>query len=163
VWNIGNAAVNPKHGVDPGQKFQVYMAKNSPHTVYQENPQQPELRQAIRDNKKVVRGRFYRKLNLTSSWEQKYANILRQQIPGIGQTLQQLIDQLRGSRSLLAGNRPTFSNFMLIQSRFRALLRPHFQRLFYRKQGLIRSTAQRRSLRVMGNYMSGKIDVFPIL
>ena len=63
-------------GVDPGQKFQAVMVEKNTSTVRLQAQgdnmgDNPAIRAAIKSGKKMTRGGFVRKFNLSERWEQK--------------------------------------------------------------------------------------------
>ena len=176
--NIAN--INPIRGGDPGQKFQVVQANETPKIAREHaqanNANNPiGARQAYRANFKRVTGRFYRycnhlliyirKLNLTERWEQKEKHHLASTPPVIDpisgnlMTIHQLQETLQGHHLQLALDYQTMRAAMRVIMQVHNVLEVHYSNSFYLKERMIRSTAQRRALRVVGLYLVDRIEV----
>lgn len=134
------------------------------------NSNRQQSRQSIRNNQFRITGRFYRKLNLTQRWEDKEKHHLASLAPFPDpdpngpqpanlMTYHQLLARMRGMRIGLSEDHAHFMVYLESMSAYRSVLRPLYQQKFYRDERMIRETAQRRALRVVGSYAAGRITV----
>jgi hypothetical protein len=172
MWNRTDVANIPTYGVDPGQKHQIVAVLDAPSDVYQRshlgnnNPQQ--IRALNSANNLRVTARFYHKLALTERGNSRlnayhfhtwFGDPLVMINPQPGISYNTILERLKGNNLLLAETVEDFRESMRTHSIYRALIRPHFRNLFHRKENLDRATARQRSERLLGNHLSGKIDV----
>jgi hypothetical protein len=176
VFNRAHTQNVPKYGVDPGQKRHVVMALSSPADAYRiahqvpVDPNQPpptrqEIRRSLKANERSSTGSFYIKLSLTARGQnrlrdhQVHIEFDDPEDDGERISYHETLTRLHGINKRLAEPVDSYRIFLQTQSMYRPLLRRHFETLFYRKEKLDKSSARMRSLRTMGSYYAGQIDV----